>query len=333
MKRHNFNYRLAVIAMSLLAVLATGCKKDKNMGSRLSISTEHFRNVGSKVAFNPANPQDTNYWVAGERIRINGSANYWVAVAEFTDGSHPTKYYLTTNPDAPENADYDVSPNSVTFPLTALYPGASFGGNDVAVSNSEMVLTTLDIDFLPGSPVMQKMAFPMIAKAQDDETTTLLFHHLTGGLKLTLNNGEATGVDLATLKIVAWGTNDQTANMTYEGYTVRWAQDGPTVPGGHAGEIEEDLSVDYASDMRFTLRTNGVEGVTVPAGGHITFCVPITINTVHYLTVTGYDAAGDEVFCKTADLSSETSPHGVSVVRNHMYPVRAIPINYTDSKK
>jgi len=334
MKRNNFNYRMAVIAMTLLAVLATGCKKESIRTLRLGITTENFRNGGnSKVAFNPANVQAANTWIVGEPIKVNSTMCY-VAQADidFEEAEDVTKYYLTTDPAAAGNQSDDYVPADGDFPMTALYPGASFGGNVVTVGDDEMVLSNLVINRITGTPVMQTMAFPMMAEASA-ATSSLLFHHMTGGLKLTLANGDATeDVDLATLKIVAWGTSDSTDNMSYSNYTVRWAQDGPTVPGGHPGDMTGDLNANYSSDMRFTLRTDGVDGVTVPANDSITFCVPITITSVHYITITGYNAADEEVFCKTANLSSTAHPHGVTVERNKMYAVRTLPMNTTDAK-
>ena len=323
MKRHNFNYRLAVIAMSLLAVLATGCKKDQVKDLRLGITSENFKKAsGSKVSFDPSSPHSVSSWVASEPIKVNNTV-FWTAYAEFIDPYNDV-WYLTTDPTNPTDQSNDVTADdSRVDPFTrALYPGASFDGNQIAIDGNTMELTRLVIDYTNANATEQKMAFPMIAVSDDMDANTLVFRHLTGGLKLTLANSGTAAVDLATLKIVAWGDNSTTANLGYGGVTARWVQDGPTVPGGHPGDMTGDMNVSYASEMNFDFRTAGVAGASVPAAGNLTFCVPITLNTVRYLTVTGYTSTGDEVFCKTADLGT-----GVSIARNVMYTVPSISVD------
>ena len=322
MKRHNFNYRLAVIAMTLLAVLATGCKKEKVTGMRLAITSEDFRATsGSKVAFNPTNPYSVSTWVANEPIMVNSTV-FWTAFAEFND---PTQnlWYLTTDTVSPDSQTNDVNAEDPLVDpfVRALYPGNAFGGNELTIDADTMKLTRLVIDYPQAGTMQQKMAFPMISVPGDRQDNTLYFRHLTAGLKITLTNGGTDAVDVASLKIVAWGVNNTTANLGYDGVTARWVQEGPTVPGGHAGDIPVDLNVSYASEMHFDFRTAGMAGASVPASGNLTFCVPLTLNSVRYLTVTGYSSTGDEVFCKTADLGSS-----VTISRNVMYTVPTISV-------
>jgi len=322
------SYRLAIIAMSLLAVLATGCKKEKVGINRLGISAERFQS-NSKVQFNPNSPASDNQWVSDEPIKINDLTGlYYVAVAnDRTDGGEPyTLYYLTSDMTDPENHAVDTN----TFAtIKAIYPGESFGGsegdaNDVTVGSNEMVLNSLLVDFPTAEPTVQRMAFPMIATT-GEMTSTLYFKHLTSGFKMTLANSDDEPVNVASMKITVWGTNDQ--NFTYSdenvpAYTVRWAHQGPTVPGGEVGEVTGDLNVNCSSEMNFTFRYGSNDYMPVPANGNITFCVPVTISTVRLLTVSGYDAAGNEIFRKVADLSSSRT-----LQRNRMYTMPQIPIN------
>lgn len=331
MKRNNFNYRMAVIAMALLAVLATGCKKEKMSAMRLGISTERFQN-NSKVSFDPTNPSVDNQWVGGEPLMINGETGYYVAADEVTPEGTPV-YYVTTSA-LPSGWDDNAVVYTDFIFHDGLYPGSSFDGNLIDIYGTEMEIENLVVDFFTDGPGMmkQKMAFPMVSTSTDGDSV-VLFKHLTGALKLTLGSEADTAVSLASLKVVAWGTDATTANHSYAGYTARWAQQMPLLPGAHVGDIPDDMHVNYSSEMHFTFRTDGVAGAAVPSHGNMTFCIPITLNTVSYLTITGYDAAGHEVFSKTANLRSSAHENGVQILRNNIYAVRSIPINTTDTRE
>jgi hypothetical protein len=303
-----------IITVALLTTLVAGCTKDTVSNGHLRLLTESFDRNGSKVAFDPTVRPVGSQWVTGEPIMFNTTMFYV--------GQSGDDYYLIT--DATEAESFYVAEDGITG--TAIYPGQEYDGNILTVSGNEMTLTNLVIEY-DGSE--QKMAFPMVAGSVVDpeesgDSRRLFFRHLTGGLKVTLaNNDEENDVEIASLRIVAWST-DAATNHNYGGVTVRWENETstPTVPAGATGAISENLNVSYASEMNFTFRDGNKNHVNVYEGDPITFCVPVTIDHVRFLTVTGYDAEGTEVFSKNADLGSS-----VSVQRNHMYTVGTINMN------
>lgn len=320
-------YRLAIIAMAFLAVLATGCKKDKAGFNRLGIVAENFQNNG-KVQFNPNTPRSNNQWVVNEPLKINDQDEpYYIASAERPDG---TMYFITRINEPSQWEEYGVDTTYFNT-IKAIYPGESFGGNDglannVTVGNNEMVLHSLQVNFPTAEPTVQRMAFPMIATT-GEMASTLYFKHLTGGFKMTLVNNDDEPVDVASMKIIVWGTND--SNFVYSddnvsAYTVRWFHQGPAVPEGEVGQETGDVGVNYNSEMNFTFRYGSDSFMPVPANGNITFCVPVTISSVRYLTVIGYGTANNEIFRKVANISATS---GIPIESNHMYAVPQIPIN------
>ena len=283
----------------LLTLLATGCTKDKG---RIRLMASPMN--GSKV-FVPASGVNDATWVVGETINLNGTS---YAIGTGSDNL----FYLY---DANDNA---VAPLEST--MYAIYPATlTTGGNNVAVTNNGSSGATITINRLAVNfhDDGYDIVFPMASKANAN-SNRLLFHHLTGGLKLTLS--AQTSCTVATLKVVTFGTGAASA-VTIEDvpYTVRWAVQGPNIPTGGVGGIEGDRDVKYASEMWFDLR-DGTNPVTITSDG-ITFSVPVTVNNVNRITVIGYDANGAELFAKTQNLTSTT------IQVNYMYTVPEIQIN------
>lgn len=291
-----------VMMTALLALLAAGCGKNNGDG-RIRIFAENMTAAGngSKVLVDPAAPVNGEQWVSGEYIKVNGST----LLISGNDGdgySVPTYTGALVN-----NAIY------------AIYPGSTFGGNDVTIDNSNVLepkiyLTTLRVDFVTGG---HKVAFPMGAKA-DGETSSILFKHLTAGFQLTLN--AASEKTLTKLKVIVYGDGPAapvTDAVDGVSYTVAWTEQGPAVPVGPTGSIT-DRDVSYASEMNFNLYTNGTSGVTFT--GEKKLCIPVTLATVNRITVIGYN--GDtQVFSKTSAVS------GATLERNRIYPVATINVN------
>ena len=109
------------------------------------------------------------------------------------------------------------------------------------------------------------------------------------------------------------------------GVTARWAVQGPSLPSGPVGSISGDQVVKFSSEMMFDLYNGATDHVTVSNGSSITFCVPVTISSVRYLTFTAYNAAGQELFNLAKDLCSHGEDE-VEVVRNMMYTIPTIVI-------
>ena len=292
----------------LLATVVAGCSKEKS--GRMRLLSESFDRNGSKVQFDPNQNPVGSTWVEGEPVKV-GDGVYNIVYGLDNGGEYC--YYLDGY------GDVDPGDNVVE---TALYPGESFGGNVLSLADNEMVLSNLMIEF---NGDIQNTVFPMVAAGSqtDGEHVSLYFRHLTAGLKVTLANAGADPLSIRTLKVVAWSTDNNTANLSRDGWTARWLLDSPTVPAGHVGEIDENLNVAYSSTMNFTIGDDGEPAnLTLANGDSRTLCVPLTINSVRYITVSAYDASGVELFTKMADFGEPQT-----IQRNHMYNVGTISIN------
>lgn len=164
-----------------------------------------------------------------------------------------------------------------------------------------------------------------MAASASANSSSLRFKHLCGGFRITLSNGSESDINIASLKVVAQSTTT-VSHHSDNGFSARWAVQGPSVPTGGVG-IEGDVDMKYASEMDFDLRSGENSYATVPAkvestNGTLSFCVPVTITSVQYLTFVGYSTSGTEVFRATKDLGVETA-----ITRNYMYTIPTININ------
>ena len=299
--------RYSIYALCLLALMATGCKKENN--GRVGIVAENMRS-DSKIVIDLDNINSAT-WLAGEYIDVNGTPH---VIRQDAEG-----FYL--------------SGINETGSVVAVYPGSSTGGNDVVVSNNEVVIKRLTINRTSPN-YYEEVVFPMVATASavGDQ---LLFKHITAGLKLTLVNRTYSPMELASVKIVAQSTN-RLQNLTVDGVTARWAVQGPALPPGQVGEREDDYSAANACEMNFDFATTYSDygyaeptksSTTVPSvtiwngGGWFPFCVPITVSSLRYLTVIGYDPNGAQLFYKTKDLGAE-----MTLSSNNMYIIPNIEI-------
>lgn len=285
------------IAIMLLGVLATACSKDDN--NRLTLLAEGFTNGNSKVLINPTDIPAGARWITDDTIKLNGNV-YSIAL----DGAD---YRLKDN-----NGQFVGSQSS---DMTALYPGSSFGGNDVTVDDDEIILNRLVVNMTDNG---QEIAFPMVAKAAAGEND-LYFYHLSGGIQVTLHAN--TAVDIASLKIVAQSTSE-VENITYNGVKARWAVQGPSMPTGNIGDNDPVVDVRYISEMNFDLKSGTNNYASIAANDDLVFCVPITIASMKKLVFTGYDVNGAQLFHVTKEFDSN-----VEVVRNKMYTVPIINVN------
>lgn len=295
-----------IMMTALLALLATGCGKDMTDG-RIRIFAENMTAAGgSKLQIDPSAPVNGEQWLNGETIKLNSAT-----------------LTITGN----NNDGYSVDPGSTALSggaYYALYPGGSFNGNTVTVNNGTVAaptitLTTLAVNFHDG---VHDVVFPMGAKVDESSVASgLQFKHLTAGFRLTLH--ATTSVTLTKLKVIVYGSAAAapvTDAVTGVSYTVAWANQGNGIPlpNGEVGGLS-DLDVAFGSVMNFDLKTSGSAGVTFT--GNKQLCIPVTLATVRYITVIGYNGE-DQVFVK----SSKLDP-GVELERNVIYPVAAIPVN------
>jgi hypothetical protein len=306
MKPRHFNFQFSIFNFIVLALLFVGCTKEEENADRINIFSEGMNANGSKV-FIPSNNDGTPNangatWVAGESVNLNGTL-------------------LTITSDGDGRFSLPVAPLSEM--MYAVYPATTASGGDtITVTNNNASGTTITIkslavDFRDGG---HRIIFPMAAKA-DANSGSLLFNHLTGALRLTLANSSNSGIVVDHLKVVVQGTAAApTVTRNEVNYTVRWEVQGPTMPSGDVG-ISGDLEVSYSSEMYFNMQTSGNAGVTVPANGSISFCVPVTVNHVKRISITGYDASGVQLFSKVKELDS------FEIKVNHMYNIPLFNIN------
>ncbi len=295
--------RYSILIICLLALFATGCKKDS---TRIRIFVRNMTTSDSKILMTPSDINSAT-WVAGESILLY---IYDEDSGEEIAGSYP----ISGSVDDGFYIDVDLLPTqSVT---SAFYPASSFGGNDIDVSDAGIVLKRLTINF-HSNYTMHDVAFPMMAFSDEENNNRLFFDHVTAGLKLTLTlDANSDPVNLASVKIVA-RNNSSVSNMSPG--VCSWAVQGPTVPSGNIGIIG-DQEVSCSSEMNFDFTTEGDPGATVTSSG-LSFCIPITIEYLKALTVVGYSAEGAELFRKTKSL---TTP--IQLECNTMYVLPTIEI-------
>jgi hypothetical protein len=291
----------------MLATLAAGCNKDKDR--YINIFAGSMSVSDNKVLINPSDIPDGAYWIAGETVMLNGT-EYEIAGAS-------ENYHLID----PENSNMVVQ--AMDEVMYAMYPGGSFGGNDVDVNynTGEIVLNRLVIRIMDNGT--QEMAFPMAGRADAGETN-LYFNHLTAGMRIDLHNQGSSAVNVAKLKVVAQ-SEEAADNLSYTDvrtFTARWAVQGPTMPTGNVGENEDVVDAKYASEMNFDLKSGNNDYVTISNGDNKPFCIPVTLSSVRKLVITGYSEDDTELFHVAKDFGSN-----ITVYRNRMYTVPVININ------
>lgn len=296
-----------------MATLAISCGKDKD-NARLRILAENMSGSSAKVLVDPANFNAAS-WVENETIDLNGTLQD--ITGNETDGF---SIDLGDDNDAPANP-------------YAVYPGTSFNNNDLEVTNSigtgEVVLNRLAISF--DGTGKHHVIFPMVATPDtyNSSNRSLLFKHLTAAFKMTLVNGTSDPINLASVKIIAQSEEPtMSSNVSnIPGYTARWTVQGPAVPTGDVGSNTTDMTVSYSSEMNFDLKSGTDNYVTINNGTPLSFCVPVTISSVRYLTIVGYKTDGTEMFQIHKDLCPAAGQDEIDIERNKMYIIPNITIN------
>jgi len=285
--------------IAAVAAMFAACGKDNPSISRLRILSEDMAAPSTKQHVDPAQLNSSASWISGELIDLCGSPFGIVS-----DGSF---YINVEGADLPDN-------------LYAIYPATTTsGGNDISVVNngsgaSTMVIRSLAVNFHASG---HDVVFPMATGLTDKSDGKLLFKHLTGGFKLTLTDTSAArDYTVGSLKVVVYGNGSAPAPPTAHGVTARWAVQGPVLPSGEVGSIIGDQSVGNASEMHFTIKTDGVAGKSIPHDGSIVLCVPVTVSSVKKLVVTAYSVEGTQLFVRTKELATAQS-----ILPNHIYPV------------
>ena len=288
---------------ALLALLATGCGKNNGDG-RIRIFAENMTAAGngSKLQIDADDPASSSQWLLGETINVNGTS---FPIGDDGEGGY----------------QLDVTSLGEPTTLYAVYPGDNFGDNYVNVDNSHtdapiINLANLVLNFHDGETT-HDVVFPMGAKAEAN-AGTMMFRHLTAGFRLTLQ--AASSVTLDKLKVIVYGDAPEDVEIDGVRYTVLWAGLTPSVPVGPTGSIT-DRDVANASEMNFTLKTDGSNGVTFT--GDKQLCIPVVAqDNVKRITVIGYNG-NTQVFAKTSTLADD----GVDLQINKIYPVKAIQVN------
>jgi len=304
MKPRHFNFQFSIFNFIVLALLFVGCTKEEENADRINIFANNMSNGSAKVWVDPANYNNAT-WVADEQVNLNGTA-----------------YTINSN----GNGSFSLNVGPLDVEMYAIYPATTMaGGNDITVTNNSgsgatIIMKQLAVNFLSSGG--HCIIFPMAAKAAAD-SESLHFDHLTGGLRLTLANSDTqNGFDIHHIKVVVQGTAAApTVTLNEVNYTVRWEVQGPTMPSGDVG-ISGDQEVSYSSEMYFNMQHDGAAGVTVPASGNISFCVPVTVGNVKKLSITGYNTSGVQLFSKVKNLDSQKN-----IAVNYMYNIPSFNIN------
>jgi hypothetical protein len=310
MKTKFFNFQFSIFNFIALALLAAGCAKENDAveaSHRISIFAGTMGANGAKILMDPSNVNKA-CWVANEEIDLNGTP--------YTIGGDTTHgFYL------------DLGSTTVSGTLYAIYPATLKDalGNDIVVTNGAGGGCAIDIHSLAvniHSDGKHDVIFPMAATAAEN-STSLQFDHLTGGLKLTLSNT----TEHTVTRLVVTATRADGSAAIYKDIKPTWAGSQlPGIPGGEVGEITGDQGAQFISDMTLMMNSQNSLGivthsVTIPASGSISFCIPMLTNELKNLTITGYN--GDtQVFQKTKEL-----PSAISIPRNQMYNIPTININ------
>ena len=299
------------IAIAALAILATACGKDNEGGNdgRIKIFAENMSsgNNGAKVLMDPTN-LDGSQWVLGERVNLNGTA-YFIA----KDGSD--NFYLSTGDDVLSGDN-----------LYAIYPASveKVNGDHIIVSNNNtdagsVVIHSLTVNFAADG---QKVYFPMAATAAKD-AGTMIFQHLTGGMKLTLKNEKGSALNVA--KLVVTVTNASEEGAIYKDLKPEWVGGMlPALPEDEIGHISGDPGAEFVSTMTIYLRdeVNDHAYKQMGSGAELVFCMPMLAKSVKYLRITGYDDSGNQIF--TTPQKEIENPFDVA--RNIMYTIPTINI-------
>lgn len=298
------------IGFVALAALMAACGGDDTFDNHLRITAEKMVAAGgsSKVIFDPADI-NASEWIVGEPVNVNGNA-FPIALDE-------TGYYI------------DGTPGIVLGTLYAIYPASVNDalGNDIAVTNGGGDACAVDIHSLAinlhPADGRHDVYFPMAATVSTSSASQvgLNFLHLTGGLRLTL---QCTSAPATVTRLVVTATDANNSPAIYKDLKPVWSELLlPGVPGGETGSLSGNQNAEFISDMTLVMSTDGVAGVTIPVGeSGLTFCIPILARGLQHLTITGYNADGDQVFLKTKDFDSS-----YDVERNKMYRVPVININ------
>ena len=296
-----------IFLMVALALLAAGCGKEGAGDGCIKLSAERMNMGVSKVLMDPDDVNGAS-WVADEQIDLNGSL--CTIKGNSTDG-----FYLD-----------GIEP--LTEDMYAVYPAAiNAGGNHITVSNNGAAacgvsIHSLSVEFVDGNT--HKVVFPMAAKAAAN-SLGLGFRHLTGGIRLTLQNTR-TDDDLNVARLVVTATTASHEPAIYK--DLHPTEDGwnpsllPGTPTGEVGGIEGNQDVQFISDMTLYLKDGIHDYKTIACNnGTITFCMPILARDVKYLIVKGYSSTDDLLFTKTKELETATP-----ILRNVMYNIPTIEI-------
>ena len=295
-----------------LVLLAAGCSKKETATEndvRLRIFAEEMASTGSKVVINPSAVNAAS-WVENEQINLNGTT--CTIKGNSTDG-----YYLD-------------GVNPLSSVMYAIYPaGIMHGGNHIAVTNVPggdcvVAIHSLTIDFSAGNG-NQKVYFPMAAMAEAN-STALRFKHLTGGLRLTLNNACSYNMELDSLIFgaVADGGNDA-IYKNQRPSTSDWPSwpGGvlPALPSGEVGNTSQNQGAEFVRTMSVSLRNGNRVGLIIPANSSVTFCIPMLTRSFTFFYCEGFYRK-NLIFHKEKNITGT-----LEIQRNTMYTLPTIDID------
>lgn len=300
--------RIINIAM-LAAVLFAGCGKSGS--DRLRLFVEPMCFGGAKVHFDPAHINDAT-WVENELINLCGTSYPIV-------NSNGHAYLVTGGAELPSTL-YAIYPATVNDGL----------GNDIEVVNGGAGACGVGIRSLAvnlHADGKSDVIFPMAATATGG-SQSLLFNHLTGGLKLTIANNR--DQDVTVNRLVVSATQGSGTPAIYRDLAPEWAGSTqpllPTFPARHGATGDQDMGAGFISDMTLMMNTEGTPGVTIPrktngTPGRITFCIPMLAKDLRYIQIIGYNGVSPVFQTPKKDIGTPKD-----VERNNMYNIPTIDI-------
>ena len=112
-------------------------------------------------------------------------------------------------------------------------------------------------------------------------------------------------------------------NLNGTAYPIAFDEDAYYLNTG-SDDIPSSLLAVYPSDTDaggndVTVTNNGVAGKAIATGGSISLCVPVTVNRIKSIVVTGYDTEGRQLFTRSKTLDTE-----LQVQANTMYTIPVI---------
>ena len=307
--------RFFSLYLLVFGLLVAGCMREEDGGrndGRIHLFAERM-DRGAKVLVDPTSYNNAS-WVAGEKINLNGTP----CTIACSDG----QYYLE-----------DVEPMSVDG--YAIYPATlNENGNDIAVTNNGPLGCAIDIHTLAVNlhpDGKHDVIFPM-ASHLEANGTSMLFKHLTGGLRMTIIDSLTSDAPFSFAKMVIYASNSNYGPAIYKDVVPEWADVTlPGLPSGDVGRLGLNYNAQFVGEMTLMVNTvdntgNVTPGCTLNYGESVSFCFPMLAKDLLTLYIVFKDENDMQVF--EVYKSFGNAADAIDVERNHMYNTPDIVVKY-----